>query len=178
MAQMVSGGRKEPRRSPTACRDLEPLAVLHVGLPPRDILHVPRVHQADLDPLALEDLVQGNPVDAGGLHRHGGDPALREPAGEGAQFLGEGPEAPDGPRVPIEGDAGVDLGGADVDAGGVRGEDREGSHSGRASAASGHGGLLGEGEGHGRQAAPVVRESGYSSKRDGHQTREPSGPHQ
>ena len=55
---------------------LEPLAVLDVGLPARDVLDMPGVDQADLDPPGLEDLVERDPVHAGGLHGDGGDAAL------------------------------------------------------------------------------------------------------
>ena len=139
-AQTVSGGRKEARRRPDGVEVLEPLAVLDVGLPAGDVLHVARVDQADLEPAGLQDLVQGDPVDAGGLHGHGGDAALREPIREGVEVLREGPEAPDGLRVAVERHADVDLGGADVDAR-RRAGCRIGIVTGRvdAAAASGHG---------------------------------------
>ena len=118
---------------------LEPLAVLDVGLPAGDVLDMARVDQADLEAARLQDLVQGDPVHAGGLHGHGGDAALREPVREGVQVRREGPEAPDGLRVAVERHAHVELGGPDVDARGVRVQDRHGDGTG-GRAASGHGG--------------------------------------
>ncbi len=174
MAQTASGGRKEARRSPTECRDLEPLAVLDVALPPGDVLHVPGVHQADRELPRLQDLVEGDPVHARGLHGDRGDPASGEPVREGAQVLREGPEAPDGLGVPVEGHAHVELGGPEVDARGVRLQDRHGDGAGGAVQASGHGwGLLQRvGEGRGQQAAQVVPNGRYSSDRDRHPTGE------
>ncbi len=55
---------------------LEPLAVLDVGLPAGHVLDVARIHQTHRQAPRLEDLVEGDPVHAGGLHGHGGDPAL------------------------------------------------------------------------------------------------------
>ena len=121
---------------------LEPLAVLDIRLPARDVLDVAGVHQADLNAAGLQDLVQGDPVDARGLHGDGGDAALREPRGHGEQILGEGPEAPDRLRVPVKRHADVELGGADVDRRRVRVQDRRGDGAGGASLTSGHGGLL------------------------------------
>ena len=118
---------------------LEPLAVLHIGLPPRHVLDVAGIHEADRESPPLQDLVQGDPVDAGGLHGDRGHAALLEPPGQRPQVRREGPEAPDGLRVAVERHADVDLGCADVDAGGVGVEDWRGGSSGRARADSGHG---------------------------------------
>ena len=139
-AHTVSGGRKEARRRPTECRDLEPLAVLDVRFPPRDVLHVPGVHQVHFELPRLQDLVEGDPGAPGGLHGDGGHAALREPIGQAEPVLREGPEAPDGLRVPVEGHTDVELGGADVDPRGVRVQDRRGDDAGGAArASSGHG---------------------------------------
>jgi len=40
---------------------------------------VPRIHQIHVDPARVEDLVERNPVDAGGLHRDGGHTTLLQP---------------------------------------------------------------------------------------------------
>jgi hypothetical protein len=176
-AQTASGGRKDARSSPTAWRVLQPLAVLDVGLPAGDVLHVPGVDQTHLEAAGLQDLVEGDPVHAGGLHRDRGDTALLQPVREGVQVRRERAEPPDGPRVSIERDAHIDLGGPDVDPRGVGVQERQRGNS-TGAAASGHGGLLGEGEGHGRQAAPVVRDDGYSAQRDRPQTQRRSGRHQ
>lgn len=137
----AEGGPQEANR----VEILEPLAVLHVALPARDVLDVAGFHQTDLDAARLQDLEEGDPVHPGGLHGHGGHAALLEPVREGVQVLREGPEAPDGLRVAIERHTDVDLGGPDVDARGVRVQDRHGDGAGGATQASGHGGLLGEG---------------------------------
>ena len=168
-AQTASGGRKEARRRPTEWRDLAPLAVLDVALPPRDVLDVAGVDQADRELSRLQELVEGDPVDPRGLHGDRGDAAPGEPVCEGVQVLREGPEAPDGLRVSVEGDADVDLGGPKIDPGSVRVQDRHGDRTGRVARASGHGSssrVRGGEEGHDRQAAQVVPNSGYSSNRD------------
>jgi hypothetical protein len=144
-AQTVSGGRKEARRRPTEWRDLEPLAILDVRLPPRDVLDVAGVHQADLKLPLLQDLVEGDPVHPGGFHGHGGDAARFEPRSQSQQVLGEGPEAPDGLRVAVEGHADVDLGGPEVDACSVWVQQWHGDGVSGAAQVPGHRGLLGEG---------------------------------
>ena len=158
MAQTVSGGRKEARRRPTEWRDLEPLAVLDIRLPARDVLHVPGIDQAHVEPAGLQALVERKPVHAGGLHGDGGHAALREPIREGVQVLRERPEAPDGLRVAVERHADVEFGGPNVDTRSIRLQDRHGDGAG-GWAASGQGVASSvKGEGHGRQAAQVVRE--------------------
>jgi hypothetical protein len=121
---------------------LKPLAILDIRLPAGDVLHMPGVHQAHRNAAGLQDLVQGDPKHVSGLHGHGGDAALLQSRGHGEQILGEGPEAPDGLRVPVQRHADVELGGADVDPRRVRVENRRGDGAGSASLISGHGGLL------------------------------------
>jgi hypothetical protein len=149
---------------------LEPLTVLDIGLPPRDILHVPCVHQADLQAAGLQDLIQGDPVHARGLHGHGSHAALLQPGGQRPQVRREGPEAPDGLRVAVQRHADVDLGGADVDARRVRGADRQGGSSGCARVASGHGVSLVRGKAMAGRRPRSCENGWYSSKRDGRQT--------
>jgi hypothetical protein len=55
---------------------LQPLAVRHVALAPRDVFHMLGVDQADLNALFLQDLEQGNPGDPSGLHVHRVNAAL------------------------------------------------------------------------------------------------------
>lgn len=61
---------------------LDPLAVESVGLAAGDVLDVTRVDQVNLETSFFEDFVDGNPVDAGGLHGHGVDAASVEPVGQ------------------------------------------------------------------------------------------------
>src|SRR5262249_25549399 len=68
-----------------------------------------------LEPLRLQVLEQGDPVDAGGFHRHGGDTGLPQVVGDRMQVGGIGPEGTDLPR-PDTDDVVV---GVDVDAGGA-----------------------------------------------------------
>ena len=68
---------------------LQPLRVVDIRLPTRDILDMPRIDQQDLDTTRLKNLEDRNPVNAGRLHRHGGDPQFDEPIGklvEGAKL--------------------------------------------------------------------------------------------
>ena len=71
---------------------LEPLAIEHVGLASRNTLEVAGIDQPDGKAPLLEDLEQGDPVDAGGFHDHGGDVAAGQPLGQGIEIGGEGAE--------------------------------------------------------------------------------------
>jgi len=65
-AHTVSGGRNEARRSPTAWRywsHWQSWTSVFRG----DILHMAGRSQADRNAAGLQDLVQGDPVHAGGL---------------------------------------------------------------------------------------------------------------
>jgi len=78
-------------------------------------------------PPVFEDLEEGGPVDAGGLHGDGGDAAGGEPVGQGVEVGGEGFELPHALAFGVGpwgngGEVGV---GADIDAGGVGVELRE-----------------------------------------------------
>ena len=133
---------------------LDPLAVENVGLAARHALQLPRVHESDLEAAFAEELEEGDPVHANGLHRHGLDVAAGEPVGQGVQIRGEGPElsdvAPLGVTAVRDGD--VVTPGADVDARGVLVDPAElGWKRGRAATAgrlrtgARHGGLLASG---------------------------------
>jgi hypothetical protein len=97
----------------------QPLALLHVGLAPGEVLGVPRVHQIDLKTARVEDLVDGNPVDARGLERDGGHPTLLQPLRQALQIGGEALEPADRVRIPIGPDRHVVRTVTDVDPGGV-----------------------------------------------------------
>jgi hypothetical protein len=67
-----------------------PLAVAHVALAPREVARVRAMEEGDLEARALEQVVDGNPVHAGGFHGHGLDVLLFEPLAERAQLAAEG----------------------------------------------------------------------------------------
>jgi hypothetical protein len=106
---------------------LDPLAVEDVSLAARDVLHAAGIDEADLEVAFFEDLEEGDPVDAGGLHGDGGHAAGGEPVRQRVEVGGEGFEFSnvlalgigagwDGDEVRV---------GADVDAGGVGADLRE-----------------------------------------------------
>jgi hypothetical protein len=97
----------------------QPLALLHIALAPGEILGVPRVHQIDLKAPRVEDLVHGNPVDAGRLHGDGGHPAVLQPVRQTMQVRGETVKPADRVWVPIWPDGDVMRTVADVDPSGV-----------------------------------------------------------
>ena len=97
----------------------EPLAVLDVALAAGDVFDVPRVDQEDLNPPGFEDVVDRNPVDAGGFHGDAGHATGDEPVGEAVEVGGEGSERLDRREVPVGRHGDEVLGGAAVDAGDI-----------------------------------------------------------
>ncbi len=160
-------GPEGASEEPDGVEVLEPLAVLDIGLPARDVLDVAGVHQADLEAPGLQELEQGDPVHARRLHRHRGDAGLLQPGRQGEEILGEGPEGANRPRLAIERDADVDLSGAHIDAGRVRVHDGRGGDAGRTATGAWHGGSSSEGVNAiaGRRPRPCG-DCRYSSKRD------------
>src|SRR3954454_15418252 len=57
----------------------QPLALLHVGLPPRHIFSVLCVDQHHLNPMLFENVVESDPIHARRLHRHCVDSACLQP---------------------------------------------------------------------------------------------------
>jgi hypothetical protein len=45
----------------------QPLAFLHIALPSRQVLGMPGIHEKYLEAELLQDVVEGNPIDARGL---------------------------------------------------------------------------------------------------------------
>jgi hypothetical protein len=94
MAQVSPGGRKLARSRPTECR----LAIGDIGLPAWHILHVLCVDEVNFKTARFQDLVNGNPVNACRLHRHGANPTLHKPVGQRMQIASEAGKAADGLR--------------------------------------------------------------------------------
>ena len=69
-ATIASAGRKLPAQEPDAVELTDPLAVRHVALAAGYVLEMPCVHEQDLEAPCLENLVDRDPVDASGFHRH------------------------------------------------------------------------------------------------------------
>ena len=60
-----------------------------------------RVDEQDLEPARLEDVVDRDPVDAGGFHGDTGDATGTEPVGQALEVRREGPERLHGDRIPV-----------------------------------------------------------------------------
>ena len=102
----------------------QPLAVGHVGLAARNILHVPAVDHHHRQPSGFQHLVEVEPVNAGGLQRHGLHALFREPVAQGLQITGEGAE--DFRRVARDGDVAFFT--ADINRGSLGIEHRQSFH--------------------------------------------------
>ena len=105
-----SGGAKAATQEPDAVELAQPLTVLDIALAAGDVFDVAGVDEQHLDPPGLEDVVDRDPVDAGGFHGNTGDPTGDEPVGEALEVRGEGREGLDGEGVPIGRDRDVVLG--------------------------------------------------------------------
>src|SRR5262249_58451803 len=100
---------------------VDPLAVAAVRLgAPAQLVAVAGIDQEDLEPLGLEQLVQGDPVDAGRFQGDRGDLMLPQEGGDGSQAGRVGGERLDQAGSGFGGEADADPvgAGADVDAGG------------------------------------------------------------
>ena len=84
-ADGVRGPEGAPEE-PDGVEVLEPLAILDISLPARDVLDVAGVHQADLEASGLQELEQRDPVHAGRFHRHRGDADLLQPGRQGEEL--------------------------------------------------------------------------------------------
>jgi hypothetical protein len=115
-------GPKASAQEPKGVQLLDPLAVEDVALASRNSLDVAGVDEEHLDAALFEDLVEGNPVDARGLHGDGVDAARLEPVGQRDELVREALELAHGLFVSIIGDRdpvalapAVDSGGVEVD---------------------------------------------------------------
>jgi hypothetical protein len=98
---------------------LNPLTVQDVGLPPGHVLEMASVDQVDVEASGLEDLIDGDPIDASRFHGHGLNLARLQPVGQGVEVDGEGGEDAHRLLVTINGDASVDLFGPDIQPSGM-----------------------------------------------------------
>ena len=113
------GGAEASTSQPDGVEFAQPLTVLDIALAAGDVLDVAGVDEQNLDAACFEDVIDRDPVDAGGLHSDARDATGDEPVGEAFEVGGEGPEGLDGRGVPIGWDGDVVLGRAAVDAGDI-----------------------------------------------------------
>src|SRR5207302_5447877 len=93
------------------------VAAVRLGTSPQ-LAAVAGIDQEDLEPLGLEQLVQGDPVDAGRLQGDRGDLVLPQEGGNGLQAIRVGRELPNQAGSGVGGETDTDPvgAGADVDA--------------------------------------------------------------
>ncbi len=72
-------GRNEFRNKPVRVQLHQPLALLHVRLPPRQILRLARIHQIHFQTRLFQDLVDRDPIHSRRLHRDRTNPTLLQP---------------------------------------------------------------------------------------------------
>ena len=92
-ANLVGRSKGVPQQS-VGMQFSQPLAFLHVGLAPRQIPGIAGVHQKHLEPVLLQNIVGGNPIHSGGLHRHGLYSTRLHPYGHPLQIHRPGAEFP------------------------------------------------------------------------------------
>jgi hypothetical protein len=119
------GGMERVAEQAVGVQLQQPLTLLHVALPPREILRVARVDQEHLEAAGVEDLVQRHPVDAGGLHRDRGDATPLEPLGQSLEVRGETVKPAHRLGIPIRPDRDVVRAVPHVNPGGVGMDHRE-----------------------------------------------------
>ena len=107
-------------QQPYRMQELQPLAFLPVGPPSRHILHVSRVYQTRSDPMSFEYIVERNPIDSGGFHRHSSDSTTHQPSGHFLQIRREGREYPHRILIPVPRHGHEDFPRTDVDTCGIR----------------------------------------------------------
>ena len=95
---------KGPTQQTETHQLLQPLAVEHVRFAPRDVLHMPSIHQIHREPTRLQQLEQRDPVHPRRLHRYGVHFTGRQPLGQAVQVFGKAGILPYRLLVPIWGD--------------------------------------------------------------------------
>src|SRR5688572_27240036 len=80
---------------------LQPLAIQHIGLAARHVMHMLRIDQMNFDTLRLQDLTQRDPVHSRRLHRHRVDTAGLEPIGQPMEIFCKAGKRPDRIAVPV-----------------------------------------------------------------------------
>jgi hypothetical protein len=114
--------RRGPKRLPQQSIGVQlqqPLAFLHVALPPGQILGVSRIHQPYLETGLLQYVVHRYPVHPGRLHHHRLDPALVQEFGQPLQVRRKTPEHLHRLAIPIRSHRHIMLPAPDIDARGV-----------------------------------------------------------
>src|SRR5271154_7429847 len=103
-------------RWPEACakqtnrvKILDPLAIRNVAFASGNALQGMSVDQTHLEAALLQNLIQRYPVNAGGLHRYGADPARVQPVSQRLEITGEACEHAGCLLIPVRGHRDVDL---------------------------------------------------------------------
>jgi hypothetical protein len=154
----AEGGGEQP----AGVEPLEPLAVVHVALGAAlQADGLAGIDDADGESAGLQQLEQGDPVNAGRFQRHTGDPAGLEPIGQGDQVGRVRAEAPDRLGIGTRGHGDPVLGGADVDG------CRVGVDDGQVLRSPGFGDAVGLAYAHGGLRSQEMRIGATGSGRDG-----------
>ena len=114
------GGPKAGAQQTDGVQILQPLAVTDVGFATGEIFAVAGIDQTDFQPGGFEDLEEGNPIDAGGLHGDGFDATFEQPIAQGVEVVGESGEGADGSGVGVAGNSHLNGGGPDINPAGMR----------------------------------------------------------
>jgi len=107
-------GPERTRQQSVAVQLLQPLAIAHIRLAPRDILDLPRIDQQHLQAAALQNLKRRNPVNPGRFHDHGFHPTTGEPVRQAMKIIGKSPERLDGILVTVRADGRDMHGGTNI----------------------------------------------------------------
>jgi len=101
----------------------QPLTFLNVGFVSRQIFRVFRVDQEDFHAVFFQNVVKGNPIHAGRLHRHRLDSMTHQPFRQASQILGKAAEFPHMVGIAFRRYRYKMGGVTDIDTGGIRVDD-------------------------------------------------------